>query len=55
MTKRGTRRSTERMRNSDRILTAMTDSEVAEGVAALRSTPNEIEHFALRLLVYRMA
>ena len=43
----------ERMRSADSILTAMTDREVAEGVAALRSRPDEIEHFALSLLVYQ--
>lgn len=43
----------ERMRSADSILTALTDDEVAKGVAALRSQPDEVEHFALSLLVYR--
>lgn len=45
----------ERMRSADSILTAMTDHEVAEGIAALRSQPDQVEHFALSLLVYRVS
>lgn len=42
----------ERMRHADSILTAMTDSEIADGIAALRAQPERAEHFALSLLVY---
>jgi ubiquinone/menaquinone biosynthesis C-methylase UbiE len=43
----------DRMRHVDSILTAMSDAEVEAGIRALRSRPNEIEHFALSLLIYR--
>jgi ubiquinone/menaquinone biosynthesis C-methylase UbiE len=44
----------ERMRHADSILTALDDDEVAAGIAALRSAADEVEHFALSLLVYRV-
>lgn len=43
----------ESMRHADTILTALTEGEVDAGIAALRSRPDEVEHFALSLLVYR--
>jgi ubiquinone/menaquinone biosynthesis C-methylase UbiE len=43
----------ERMRHADSILTAMTDAEVDSGIANLRARRDEIEHFALSLLVYQ--
>lgn len=43
----------DRMRHADSILTAMSNAQVDAGIAALRSTPDEIEHFALSCLVYR--
>ncbi|HEV2810074.1 MAG TPA: class I SAM-dependent methyltransferase [Acidimicrobiales bacterium] len=42
-----------RMRHADSILTAMSEAEVAAGIAALRSRGQEIEHFALSCLIYQ--
>ena len=42
----------ESMRHADSILTALSDAELDAGIAALRSQPNEIEHFALSFLVF---
>ncbi len=42
----------EQVRHADSILTAMSDGEVAAGIAALRSQPETVEHFSLSLLVY---
>ncbi|HEV2071165.1 MAG TPA: hypothetical protein VGR26_15355 [Acidimicrobiales bacterium] len=42
-----------RMRHADSILTAMSETEVDAGIAALRSRGHEIEHFALSCLIYQ--
>jgi SAM-dependent methyltransferase len=42
----------EQMRHADSILTALTDDEIDAGIDALRSTPDEMEHFALSFLVF---
>jgi ubiquinone/menaquinone biosynthesis C-methylase UbiE len=43
----------ERMRNADSMLTALSDEEVAEGVARLRSTPTRMGRLELSLFVFR--
>ena len=44
---------TEQMRHADSILTALTDDEIATGLASLRAEPDRVEPAALSLLVYR--
>jgi len=43
----------ERMRHADSMLTALSDEEVAEGVARLRSTPTRMGRLELSLFVFR--
>jgi ubiquinone/menaquinone biosynthesis C-methylase UbiE len=43
----------ERMRDADSMLTALSDEEVAEGVARLRSTPTRMGLLELSLFVFR--
>jgi hypothetical protein len=44
-----------RMRHADSMLTALTDDEMAQGLAALRSRPNEIGRLELTLLAFEKA
>jgi SAM-dependent methyltransferase len=43
----------ESMRDADSVLTALTDDEIAQGLAALRSTPHEVGRLEVTLLVFR--
>jgi hypothetical protein len=40
------------MRNTDSILTALDDSDIAEGLAALRSNANGVGRMGLTLFVF---